>query len=181
MPALPSRANLKFCTRRFMFFLCVIYFYLAYCSSVYTIKEGQTTLDSNKVANPDCIPVALLTKLLLRSFHSYYLTFQYVFWGVLFTRLFRESHLWSMWSKMLGRVPWQKPRFNYRIPGTRPTYSLVNFTREHVGQIIFLHFSNSLASMLAKSLVNMLAKSLVNMLVTSLVNMLTQSLGPLYS
>ena len=34
-----------------------------------------------------------------------------------------------------------------RIPGTRPTYSPVNFTKEHVGQIIFLHFSNSLVNM----------------------------------
>ena len=43
------------------------------------------------------------------------------------------------------------------------TYSPVNFTREHVGQIIFMHFSNSLVNMLVKSLVNMLAQSLVNM------------------
>ena len=65
---------------------------------------------------------------------------------------------------------------NCRIPGTRPTYSPVNFTREHVGQIIFLHFSNSLVNMLAKSLVNMLAEALVNMLVKSLVNKLDKPL-----
>ena len=48
-------------------------------------------------------------------------------------------------------------RIKCRIPGTRTTYSPVNFTREHLGQIIFLHFSDSLVNMSAKSLVNMLA------------------------
>ena len=67
-------------------------------------------------------------------------------------------------------------RIKCRIPGTRPTYSPVNFTREHVGQNIFLHFSNSLVNMLGKSLVNMLAKALVNMLAETLVNMLGKSL-----
>ena len=43
-------------------------------------------------------------------------------------------------------------------------YSPVNFTWEHVGQINFLHFSNSLVNMLAKSLVNILAEVLVNIL-----------------
>ena len=62
-----------------------------------------------------------------------------------------------------------------RIPGIRSTYSPVNFTREHAGQIIFLHFSNSIVNMLAKS-ENMLAKSLVNMLTEALVNMLTEAL-----
>ena len=63
-----------------------------------------------------------------------------------------------------------------RIPNTRPIYSPVNFSRENVGQIICLHFSNSLVNMLAKSLVHMLTKGLVNMLATSLVNMLAKSL-----
>ena len=41
-------------------------------------------------------------------------------------------------------------RIKCRIPGTRPRYSPVNFTREDVGQIIFLQFSNLLVNMLAK-------------------------------
>ena len=63
-----------------------------------------------------------------------------------------------------------------RIPGTRATYSPFNFIREHVGQIIFLHFSNSLVNMIVKSLVKILSKSLVTMLAKSLVNMLTETL-----
>ena len=63
-----------------------------------------------------------------------------------------------------------------RIPGTRPIFSPVNFTREHVGQIIFLKFSNSIVNMLAQSLVNILGKSLRNMLAKSLVNMSAKSL-----
>ena len=43
------------------------------------------------------------------------------------------------------------------IPGTRPTYSPVNFTWEHVDHIIVLHFSNSLVNMFAKSMMNMLS------------------------
>ena len=46
-----------------------------------------------------------------------------------------------------------------RIPGTRPTYSPVNFIREHVGHIIFLHFSNALVNMLTKSLLSIMVKS----------------------
>ena len=57
-----------------------------------------------------------------------------------------------------------------RIPGTRPTYSPVNFTSEHVGQIIFFNFSDSLVYKFAKALVNMLAEALMNVLVESLVN-----------
>ena len=62
-------------------------------------------------------------------------------------------------------------RIKCRILGTRPTYSPV----EHVGQIIFLHFSNSLVNMFAKLLVNMLAKSLENIMAKSLVSLLAQS------
>ena len=67
-------------------------------------------------------------------------------------------------------------RIKCRIPGTRATYSPVNFIREHISQINFLHFSNSLVSMLAKSLVNLLAEVLVKMLVEALVNMLVEAL-----
>ena len=76
---------------------------------------------------------------------------------------------------MLGVKTWFV-EIKCRIPGTRPTYSPVNFTWEHVGQNIFLHFSNSLVDMLAKSLVNMLAKALVNMLAEALVNMFAKSM-----
>ena len=41
-------------------------------------------------------------------------------------------------------------RIKCRIPGTKPRYSPVNFTREDVGQITFLQFSNLLVNMLAK-------------------------------
>ena len=63
-----------------------------------------------------------------------------------------------------------------RIPVTRPTYSPVNFTREHVGQNIFLHFSNLLVNILARSLVKMLAKALVKMFAKSLANKLPKAL-----
>ena len=62
-------------------------------------------------------------------------------------------------------------RIKCRIPGTRPTYSPVSFTRKLIHQIIIFHFSVSLVNMLAKSLVKMLAESLVNIIAESLVNM----------
>ena len=40
-------------------------------------------------------------------------------------------------------------RIKCPIPGTRPTYSPVNFTRELVYQLIFFNFSNLLVNMLA--------------------------------
>ena len=70
----------------------------------------------------------------------------------------------------------QLNRIKCRIPGTRPIYSPVNFPREHVGQIIFLHFSNSLVNMLAKSLVKMLAEGMMTILAWLLVKILTESL-----
>ena len=76
----------------------------------------------------------------------------------------------------MEKVSHVKPLIKCRIPGRRLTYSPVKFTREHVGQNIFLHFSNSLVNMLAKSLVDMLAEALVRKLAKSLVNMLAKSL-----
>ena len=58
----------------------------------------------------------------------------------------------------------------------KANYSPVNFTREHVGGTLFLHFSNSLVNMLAKLLVNILDKLLVNLLAKSLVNLLAEAL-----
>ena len=77
------------------------------------------------------------------------------------SKLFVLPENWHTWylegpASEFG-VTFIPSRIKCRIPGTRPTYSPVTFTREHLGQIIFLHFSDSRVNMSAKSLVNMLA------------------------
>ena len=67
-------------------------------------------------------------------------------------------------------------RIKCRIPGTRPTWPPVSFTRELLCQIMIFHFSDSPVNMFAKSVVKILAESLVNMLAESLVNTLAESL-----
>ena len=110
-----------------------------------------------------CRPCLILTKKRVKASRNFHKTFFEilksfsVFWPATLSK--KRLVFFCKFHKIFKNIFWIK----CRIPGTRPTYSPVNFTREHVGQIICLHFSNSLVNMLATSLLNMLAEALVNM------------------
>ena len=98
----------------------------------------------------------------------------------------RDLHiLWIFWIPHPWAVP-TRPILNKINTGNNylklfadKTWSFIGsktFAREHVGQINFLHVSNSLVYMLLNSLTNMLTKSLVNIVVRALANMLAKPL-----